>query len=268
MEIDVYSFENYRAFLKARVKADKNNWGLWAKLAKAAGCQATYLTQAMRGKANLTADHILGIAQFWNFSTEEIEFFLLLLDLEKAATPKLKNFIQNKIKKIKMERENLAKRLALPRLEIGQTETLYYSAWYFAALHVIVTIPEFQTSSSIASRLQLPIDAVENALQQLSELKIVKKEGSHWKLATADIHIPKNSPLIGMHHNNWRQRAVQNSTLYPEQSVHYTAVYSISQQDFKRLKEKMTEFIAYTRKVVAPSKEEKLVCMTCDFFEV
>lgn len=268
MNISVFNFDNYRSFLKASVKAEKNSWGLWAKLAKAAQCQPTYLTQSMRGKANLTADHLLGISLYLKLSTEETDFFLLLLELERAGSQQLKKYLLEKIKKIRAERDDLSKRLALPRLEIGEKETLYYSAWYWSALHVMVSIPEYQTAEAMARRLQLPVGLVEEALHHLSRFNIIKREGRNWKLGTADIHIPKTSPLIGVHHNNWRQRAVLSSTLPQNPGVHYTAVYSLSEADFKHLKEKLNEFVEYTRKVVRPSKEEALVTFACDLFEV
>jgi uncharacterized protein (TIGR02147 family) len=268
MELSIYNFDNYRTYIKSKVKAEKSNWGLWAKLAKAAACQPTYLTQAMGAKANLTADHILGIAKYWALSIDDTDFFLLLLEYGRAGTPALKKYLYEKIRKIKSEREDLAKRLALPKLEIGEKETIYYSTWYWSALHVIVTIPEFQTTASIARHLCLPVELVEVSLQNLERLNFVRKQGVQWKIGTADIHIPQSSPLIGVHHNNWRQRAVLDATLPNAHGVHYTAVYSLSVLDFEHLKEKMRDYIEHSRRVVQPSAEEKLVCLACDLFEV
>lgn len=87
-------------------------------------------------------------------------------------------------------------------------------------------------------------------------------------LGTGDLHIPKNSPMIGIHHNNWRQRAVLDSTLPNTEGVHYTAVYSISRKDHEHLKTKVLDLVEQSRKIVAPSKEEELICFTCDLFEV
>ena len=67
--------------------------------------------------------------------------------------------------------------------------------------------------------------------------------------------------MIGIHHSNWRQKAVS-------EGVHYTSVYSISQKDYQHLKEKMLDLIEYSRKVVGPSKEEELICFACDIFAI
>lgn len=266
--IEIFNFDDYRAYLKAKVLEGKDSWGMWARLAKAAGCQATYLSQAMKGKVLLTADHIIGIANYLSLSDPEKDYLLLLLDLARAGTKPLKEYLQSKIKKIRAERDDIAKRFNQPKLEIGAKESLYYSAWFWSAIHIIVTIPEFKTSAAIANRLLIPIQLVDHALATLEFHGIVQRSGNKWNLLTSDIHIPKDSPMIGMHHSNWRQKAVNDALTPNTEGVHFTGVYSISKSDLQHLKEKILDLIEYSRKVVGPSKEEELVCMNCDFFKV
>ena len=268
MVVDVYKYEDYRAVIREHVEQAESSWGLWAKLAKAADCQPPYLSQVMKGKAHLTADHIIGLASYLHLSDDETDYMLLLLELSRAGTAKLRKYLKSKIEKIRASREDLTKRLAQPRLESGAKESLYYSAWYWSALHVIVSIPEFRTTKAIASRLMLPPDFVTYALEQLAQHGIVKRKGDSWELGTADIHIPKDSLMIGIHHSNWRQRAITDSTMPGRDNVHYTAVYSLSRSDYQHLKEKMLDLVEHSRKVVAPSKEEELVCFACDLFTV
>jgi len=268
VDTSIYNYTSYTAYLKDKVKAEKPAWGAWGRLAKAAGCQPTYLSQALKSKCNLTQDQILGIAVYWNLSNDETDFFMLLLELERAGTRSLKNYLKSKIDKIRSDQEDIAKRLSKPRVELGEKETLYYSSWYWSALHIIVTIPKFQTASAIAQKLMLPQDLVTYSLEVLEKHGIVRKDGGLWKLGTADVHLPKSSPIIGIHHNNWRQKAVLDSTNPHSEGTHYTAVYSISQKDYQHLKEKMLDIIEYSRKVVGPSNEEELICFACDLFKV
>ena len=265
---DIFSYDDYRSFLKARVKGDKTAWGLWGKLALAAGCQATYLSQAMKGRVHLTSDHIFGIARFLKLSEPEEDYFLLLLDYAKAGTKALQEKHLTRIRRIRKDREDLAKRFQKPKLEVGEAESIYYSAWFWSALHVIITIPEFQSVDAIAKRLLLPPELVEHSLSILEQKGILKKEGRQWRLGSADLHIPKDSPMIGVHHMNWRQKAVLDALTPRSESVHFTAVYSISRADYQHLKEKMLELIEHSRIIVGPSPEEDLICMTCDIFRI
>ena len=112
-----------------------------------------------------------------------------------------------------------------------------------------------------------PFDEIGH-LHQLSEFGIVRREGSKWTYGTGDIHAPKNSLAIGNHHNNWRQRAVVDALLPDRDGLHFTAVYSISSVDFQRLKDSVLALVEESRRVVGPSKEEELVCLSCDLFRV
>lgn len=268
MTTDIFSFTDYRSYLKDAAESFETTWGVWTKFAKAAGCQTPYLSQVMKEKAHLTADHVIGLAEFLRLNEDETEFFFLLLDLGRAGTPKLRKHLSARMAKIRKARENLSERLKKPRFETQQTESLYYSAWFWSAMHVIVSIPEFQTTAAIANRLMLPVDFIHNALEKLEELGIVNRDGEKWKHGAADIHVPKNSPMVSVHHQNWRQRAVADSMLPMHDGVHYTAVYSISRTDFEKLKARMLEMIEYSRVLIGPSKEEELIAFTCDIFRV
>ncbi len=49
--MSVFSFRSYKEFLKSVTIIHKNERGFQAKLAKACGCQASYLSQVLNGKA-------------------------------------------------------------------------------------------------------------------------------------------------------------------------------------------------------------------------
>ena len=268
MSTDIYQFRDYREFLRDRVASAPTSWGQWAKLAHAAGCQAPYLSQVIKEKAHLTTDHVIGIAEYFSLSPEETEYFLLLLEHARAGTARARSFLNRKLIGIRKAREDIARRLHQPRLEIGEKETLYYSAWYWAAIHIAVSIPQLRTTDAISRRLMLPRDAVEDALNKLEVHKIVRKVGSEWEIGTADVHIPKDSLLIGVHHNHWRQRAITDATMPFRDNVHYTGVHSISIADYQILKARLLDFISQTHALVSPSKEEELICFACDLFVV
>ena len=251
--IDIYQFQDYRLFLKAWVKHQKNSWGLWARLSKAANCQPAYFTQAMK---------------YLNLNQQETEYFLLLLEYQRAGTKNLSTFYFKKISNIQKERQDLSNRLKRKNVEVTLDANLYYSTWYWSALHVITTIPEFQTTQSIAQKLCIPIETATRCLKSLEEQGLITQDSNRWKWISGDIHIPKNSPLIGMHHKNWRDKAVQDSLEPKTEGIHYTTVSSLSKKDFDLLKEKILEFIDETAKITGPSKEEELICFTCDLFKI
>lgn len=266
--VSVYSFDDYRKFIEASVKDRKTPWGIWSQIAKAAGCQSAYLTQSMKGRAELTADHIIGIAEYFELSSDETQFLILILDYSRAATKKLKDFLQLKIEKIRKDQNDLSKRMNSPRLDVGEKETLYYSNWFWSAIHVLLSVPHFKTTQKISERLGLPLEQTKFCLTQMKSYGLVKQERDHWLLSTGDIHIPKNSPLIGMHHQNWRTRAIMDSTNPLSDGLHFTGVHSMSLIDASRIKNLFLDLLDKNKKIIGPSPEEDVFCINIDFFKI
>ena len=68
-----------------------------SKMAAAAGCQLSYLSQAIARKVQLTPDQGYGIAKFLRLSEVEIEYFMQLVLLKRAGTREHRAYLQNKL---------------------------------------------------------------------------------------------------------------------------------------------------------------------------
>jgi hypothetical protein len=67
---------------------------------------------------------------------------------------------------------------------------------------------------------------------------------------------------------NWRLQAMDSLEREDLQDLHYSAIVSLSQQDVRKLKNKMLENIKEYLEVVRPSKEEQVFSLCLDFFDV
>ncbi len=266
---DPFLFNDYREFIKTVAAEEVPKWGVWARLAKAAGCQRTYLSQVMREKAHVTADHLIGISEYLQLTPLQTDHLLLLLEYQRAGTEKLRRHLKKQLDVTKKEREHLATRLEKKKIETTELETLYYSAWYWSALHVMTSIPHLRTVRAMSERIQMPESQIESALQKLEKFAIVRRVGQEWHVGAGSLHAPKESMMAGIHHNHWRQRAVLDAML-PQHTdgVHFTSVVSVSQRDLVDIKERVLALIQYTEKTIPNSAEEEMVCFSCDLFRV
>jgi transcriptional regulator with XRE-family HTH domain len=73
--MQVYSHSNYREFIKDKARENRGQSGYKTRMAKAAGCQLSYLSQVLRGSANLTLEHAVGLSKLWELNEEETEIF-------------------------------------------------------------------------------------------------------------------------------------------------------------------------------------------------
>jgi uncharacterized protein (TIGR02147 family) len=264
---ELYNFTEYKAFIRAMLEENKAR-GYQGKLAEGAGCQRSFLSQALNGPVEITPDHAAGMAKFWNLNDEESEYFLLLVSHSRAATAPLKRMIENRLESLRKMKEHIGERLKQPKLASSEDASIYYSSWQIAALHLLSGTKDYRTVEKMAKRLSLPEALVKELLQKLEGLGLVEKQASNWKNTKRSIHSPADSPYSWNHHSNWRQRALLDAQSPSEKSLHYTALHTLSQEDMGRLRELIRQFIEETRKIIGPSQSEELACLNIDLFVV
>lgn len=263
----VFDYLDSRAYLVDDVERNGKVTGYKTKLAAAAGCQKSYLSQVLRGHWNLTQEHGLGLCQFWNFSELETDYFLELVSYTKVSLPGLKQRIKKKLQTIKSSHQDLGSRFQENKVA-ERNQKIYYSSWHFGALHILSSIPAYQTVEAMSSRLSLPPAFIKDCLLELKRMGLVKDVQGRWEIQHGHIHLSRTSELNSFNHSNWRQRAVLDSQSKDTDGLHYTVVQSQSVEDFQKIKDLLLKTIDQTRKVVASSREEEAVGFCLDFFRV
>lgn len=264
--MNLFTQTDYKAVLHAQITKHGDERGYRSQLAEAAGCQLSFLSQALHSHVHLTPDHAAGLAEYWGFDSDERDYFLELVNLARAGSRVLKGILSKRLGEIRERHENLARRYKKADTARPEDQAHYYSSWHLSAIHILLTIPEFRDVQPIAKRLGLPVAVVQESLERLSKMGLAVRRKSEWHPGESDIHLPKHSVLTSMNHSNWRARAVLDAYKQDGAGIHYTAVHSLSRADFEKIKEMVLKFLDDTRAVVRPSKEEELACMTLDWF--
>ena len=262
--INIFSYLDYKSYITDLISVNAATRGYQSRLAKGAGCQRSYLSQVINGNLNLTLEQACGLTNFWELNEFESEYFLDLVSLGKAGTPSLKKRLTSRLEKTKIQAENLSNRIKSNQLEIAARQ-LYYSAWYWSAIHIALSIPEMNRSQKIADYLGLSGDLVNEVLAGLQDIGLAKNEMGTWQLILGSMHLPKDSPLITMHHNNWRQRAMLK--MQPsDYQCNFSSAFTMSTQDYELLKKMVLDFIERMSQLVRESPPVELYCMNLDLF--
>lgn len=265
--MDIFTYQDYRQVVRHKIKENRDVRGYQSILAKAAGCQRSYFSQALNGQVQLTPEHGLGLARLWNLSSEETDHFMDLIHWDRAGNRELGNYYAARVKARQKAREDLVHRLSLKPSALTDDKTIYYTSWYHGAIHILCTIPQFQTPEAMAHRLQMPMAMVMKSLNLLIELDLIQVTPQGRYLPKSfNIHLPRSSPWTHVNHAQWRQRANFSLMGNDGDGVHYTAIHSLSHADIKRLKEMLYQFIESSRVIVQDSKEEEMICVTLDLF--
>jgi uncharacterized protein (TIGR02147 family) len=266
--MEVFDFLEYREFIKSKIYINQRaKRGTLSALADSIPCQTSYLSRVMAGEADLSLEQADSAGKFLGLSTDENSFFLNLVQYSRAGTKSLKEHFKNVILTAKEDRLNLQKRVALKQVLSKEDQLVYYSHWYYAAVHVITGIPAFQTKAAMAREIGLPLHKLTEILEFLIQTKLVK-ESSDGKFVTAEgkIHLKKTASMILRHHSNWRTQAIRSMERDLDSGIHYSVLLNTSKKDAEILRRMIAKFIEEFMRVVHPSEDEEMNCLNIDFF--
>lgn len=257
----IFTYKNYKHFLKTILDEKR---GSRKELALHLNCQSGYISQVLQDLSEFSLEQGIKICSFLNLTEEESHFFMLLLQKEKAGNNELKKYFEEQISKIKNERNDIKKRLKIKTELNIEDYHQYYSSWEYAAVHILTSIPHFQTKEKIKSKLGLTTPRLNEVLDFLLNKGLIEEKNNKYTIGKVRIHISKDSPFIISHHKNWRQHSIYALSDKNAENVNYSGVFSIAKEDILKIKEIVLTAIEKSEAVIGPSKEEELIYLGFD----
>lgn len=265
----IFEYIDYKIYVQERIQSlPSKGRGVKLKLAEFLHCQNTFVSQVLNGDPHFSLEQGARLNEFFEHTKDESKFFLLLLHLARAGNSELKKYYQEEIDDLIIKNSDLKKRTNIKGSLRDKDQDIYYSSWLYSAVHILVTIKDFQNASQIAKRLNLSKDKALEILGFLTDSGLLQKEGNTYTSGSTRIHLSKESPHISRHHTNWRMRAVQAIDMKQASDLHFSNVVSMGEKDIVRVREIFIKAIAEARSIIKDSPEEKLYSICVDFFEV
>ncbi len=268
--MDMFDFTDYKDFLNKKLdNLDQGGRGSRARMSRAIVCQTAYTAQVLRGHAHFSLEQAEAINDFLGHTEDQGSYFLLMVQLAKAGSEKLRSRFQKQMQEIQKSRALLKNKLEV-KSQLAEIEQLrYYNSWIYGAIHAIVSVPGFQSPESIAKRLDLEVRQVSDALEFLIAAKLLEREKKgELTIGQGQIHIGADSPLISKHHINWRLQAIRAIERNPRDGLHYSSVISISKKDFQNVQKILVETLKEIKTIIRGSDEEQIASLNLDLFEL
>ena len=268
---DLFSSTNYRQYLKDWISSQpKRGRGLISALAKAAGCQPVYFSRVLLEKAQLSLEQAQAIQPLLGHAGEEIDFFLLLVEWDRAGNRALKNYFAGKIEAAREVRASLQNRFTDAKTLTGEHQNTYYSSYQYAAVHACISVPALQSVDALEAFLRIPRERLLEVLSFLKQTGLAFEERGRYRVGLHRLHLGKDAGLIRQHHSNWRIEALKSldrgKGAQSDQALHYSAVVSVSEADAVRLREHWIQSLEEFNRQVAPSRDETVRALVIDFF--
>ncbi|MGE3972949.1 MAG: TIGR02147 family protein [Bdellovibrionales bacterium] len=267
MKKSIFDYSDYKAYLKAYLELrPSRGHGLRSEIAKALGCQPAYVSQVLNSSAHFSPEQVESLNQWLDHTPEESEFLLLLLMFARAGTSLLKKRYQSQIDRVHESRRQLKNRVQIRQQLTLEDQQRYYSSWHYAAIHILVTIPKFQTLEPLCEILRLERQHALKVLNDLEKMDLLIKRGGEWIPSQNLIYLGNDSTLINKHHTNWRMRSIDSLDRNQPDDLHFSAVVSVSEKDVEWMRAELATII---EKLVAQAKvstEETLRTLCIDLF--
>jgi len=266
---NIFGFKDYKSFLLAELETQPGRSGQRSALASAMGCQLAYLSKVLHpdSEAHLSLEQAEAAARFFALNKVETSYFITRVSEARAGTESLKEYWREQAKNLIHESRELSSRIHFEQPLTLAEMSIYYSEWYYAAIHVCVGVESLQKPEKMAAYLKLDLEVVQRTLHFLKAAHLIRRVGDRYEMASRKIHLKKDSPFVGKHHFNWKLQAMNNIGSLDSSDMHYTSVVTLSKKDFEKIRLLFMESIEKARSVVADSEEQIMACYAIDFFK-
>jgi uncharacterized protein (TIGR02147 family) len=205
--------------------------GNFGKLAGALNIHSTTLSHILSGKKSMSHEHALQTCEFFSFSELETEYFMLLVQLDRAGTNALSQWINAKLQKLKTKSSDLSTVLHSQNALSFEDQVTFYSHPHYSAIRVLSSINGVNTVEAIAKRLSVDRKVVASRLEFLIRTGLCRQEKDKLFPGPAFTHLESSSPLISKHHANWRVKAMAKHGELSAEELGYSLCTSISMED-------------------------------------
>ena len=260
----VYNYKDYREFIDLTLSAP----GAKSKIAKKIGCQPAFISRVLKGDAQFSLEQGVMVCNHLGLYGLDKEYFLLILQLDRAGTQELKAYFEEKIQKLLTESSKIKNRIHVTKDISVEEQMKYYSLWAYSAIHILTSIKDFQKIDSISLRLKIDKALVLKYLDFLISCGLVEKNKDRYICTAKKIHANNESPLVNQHHFNMRIKAIDSIGEKKPSDLHFSGIYSLAKDDKMKIREILLESIQKSDKLISDSLEETLVGLCVDFFEV
>ncbi len=260
-------YADYRAYLVKALPTQGKDRGARVRLADYLGIQKGFVSAVLGGNAHFSLEQAFRVSRFLSHTEAEHEFFLLLVQKDRAGSKELEKHFKAKIAEILQRRREIQERVQT-KATLSETDQLkYYSSWHYTAVHMCLMIPELRTPAAMARYLGLPLEIVAKTLEFFVSIGVAKPEGGEYVAGPTRIHISRNSPFILQHHTNWRVQAIRSLDRATDKDLHYSLVMSVSAQAVEKIREIFLNAIQSSEPVMQEAKDEGVYVLNLDLFQ-
>lgn len=263
--MSVILFDNYREVIHQKIKENSNVKGYKSKLAEALKIQSSYLSRVIAGTSDLTMEQAASLCDIWLLDKTESEYFLTLVNLERAGSEVLRSRLLQMLDSIRKSNDGMPK-VELKGVEMDFANAYdYFSFWLLPTIRSALEVEELRDIPALAKRLGQAPEVIENGLNKLASMNLVRKSTTGWEVVEGTF-LARNTRLHGSYHSAIRNKAAEVMLAGDTDGRYFTAVFCLKQKDYLQVKEKIYNLVKDVESLAGAPGNEEVVAFTLDFF--
>lgn len=268
-EVNIFSFTDYKDYIQKKIeKSPMRGRGLKKELASHLGCQPTYVSRILKGIPDFSLEQAIKVNSFFSHTKIESRYFILLVEYSKAGSYELKEYFKEQIDE--MQNRYIVYRTREYDEVDFEDHVVYYSQWYYSAIHMLTGLEGFKTSDAICARLGLAESTVQKVLEFLESKNMVSFDGEKYSRKVSSLYAKAS---LDSYHASWRNKAISQIGACPKTNSFTSAILTLCKDDVSTIRnilrvslEKCVDVIKASEK--EGKEENDLMVVNLDVFKV
>ena len=272
MKVNIFAYDDYRPALKAQLLQKKAQYGrlfTYDRLAKSCRVQKSYLSRALGGHAHLSDDQIFTAADFLGLGEDERNYLLLLHTYQRSGHVRRRTQLAADIAtaRARSERSESVIEARAPSAD-ALRDAEYHLDPNAVLVHMFMTVAHFrQDPKLIATALGLSPEGLALTLEKLSRLGMLTLGPSGYLVATANTHVPVDSPFYRAHSILQRTKTLERIMReVRDDSYHFSVVFSADDAVRRAVKDRFLLLLKDLQPDVAAAPAEQVFQLNFDLF--
>ena len=266
--MNVFEYKDYKLFLKSWIaQQNRAGRGQIRKMAEHLRVSTTLMSQSLNGSKHLSLETAADLTDYLGLNEKESEYFLLLINYERAGSHKLKSILEKKVEKEQALASQLSQRLVKDRELTDEEKMQFYSSWMYSATRILSALPQIKNVDDLSDRLKLPLRQINQVIQFLLEKKLCVIKNNELTFGAFRTHVGKDSPFVIKHHQNWRLKGFQQLELRRDEDLFFTQPMALSSDAAETIRLMLPGLIQEINNISGPSTSEVVRCLNIDWFE-
>lgn len=265
--MSVFTELDYRRILKDFIqRSPSKGRGQVSRMAEHLGVNSTLVSQILSGLKDLTIEQALLLCEYMSLRPLESDYFILLVERERAGTKRAKDYFKEKIEKLRTEALLVKNQIPEQRSLTDHERSIFYSSWIYSAVRMFCSVGQGKNIEEICAEFSLDRKRATEILDFLIGCDLCRQNENRYVMGAQRTHLEYGSPFLVRHHSNWRIKSIQRADDLAQNELMFTSPCSLSRADFEKIREELLALIRKTNQAIIDSPAEEVACMNIDWF--